>query len=327
MGAQAPTIKVAVTQAEPVWFDLDATVAKTCKLIKEAASNGAKLVSFPEVWLPGYPAWIWARPVDFALGTEYTKNSLKIGSPQMQKIRDCAAENKIAVCIGFSENADNSLYISQAIIGADGSIKMARRKLKPTHMERTIFGDATGNSLNNVVDVEGLGKVGALACWEHLQPLLKYHTCLLKEEIHVAAWPPVIPYVPEKGLWSMSREGCRNLSRTYAAESQTFVLHTTAIIGPAAIEKMGTQGTIFGLHGGGSSAIFGPDGRQLTEDIDQTEEGILYAELNFDEVLMSKSFIDVGGHYSRPDLLWLGVDDREKLPVRAQRDGEAEKKL
>ena len=268
-----------------------------------------------------------ARPVYFALGTDYTKNSLKIDSPQMQKIRDCAAENNIAVCIGFSENADNSLYISQAIIGADGSIKMARRKLKPTHMERTIFGDATGNSLNNVVDVEGLGKVGALACWEHLQPLLKYHTCLLKEEIHVAAWPPVIPYVPGKGLWSMSREGCRNLSRTYAAESQTFVLHTTAIIGPAAIEKMGTQGTIFGLHGGGSSAIFGPDGRQLTEDLEQTEEGILYAELNFDEVLMSKSFVDVGGHYSRPDLLWLGVDDREKLPVRAQRDGEADKKL
>ncbi|KAH6716526.1 carbon-nitrogen hydrolase [Leptodontidium sp. MPI-SDFR-AT-0119] len=326
MGSQAPTIKVAVTQAEPAWFDLDGTVAKTCKLIKEAASNGAKLVTFPEVWLPGYPAWIWARPVDFALSTEYTKNSLKIDSPQMQMIRDCAAENNIAVCLGFSENADNSLYISQAIIGADGSIKMARRKLKPTHMERTVFGDATGDSLNNVVDVEGLGKVGALACWEHLQPLLKYHTCLLKEEIHVGAWPPVIPYVAGQGLWSMSREGCRNLSRTFAIESQTFVLHTTAIIGPAAIEKMGTQGTMFGVHGGGSSAIFGPDGRQLSEDLEQTEEGILYAELDFDEVLRSKSFVDVVGHYSRPDLLWLGVDDRQKLPVRPQQDGEVGKK-
>lgn len=244
----------------------------------------------------------------------------------MQMIRDCAAENDIAVCLGFSENADNSLYISQAIIGADGSIKMARRKLKPTHMERTVFGDATGNSLNNVVDVEGLGKVGALACWEHLQPLLKYHTCLLKEEIHVGAWPPVIPYVAGQGLWSMSREGCRNLSRTFAIESQTFVLHTTAIIGPAAIEKMGTQGTMFGVHGGGSSAIFGPDGRQLSEDLEQTEEGILYAELDFDEVLRSKSFVDVVGHYSRPDLLWLGVDDRQKLPVRPQQDGEVGKK-
>lgn len=85
-------------------------------------------------------------------------------------------------------------------IGADGCTKMARRKLKPTHIERTIFRDATGSSLNNIVDVEGLGKFGVLACWEHLQPLLKYHTCLLKEEIHVAAWPPVIPYEPRHWL-------------------------------------------------------------------------------------------------------------------------------
>lgn len=261
------------------------------------------------------------RPVDFVLGTAYQKNSLKLSSPQMQRLCDSAAENNIAVCFGFSENADHSLYIAQAIIGPDGKIKMVRRKLKATHMERTIFGDATGNSLKNVVELDGLGKVGALACWEHLQPLLKYHTTLLKEEIHVSAWPPVIPYVEGAGLWSMSREGCRNLSRTYAMESQTFVLHTTAVIGKAGIEKMGTEGTMFGVPGGGSSAIYGPDGRQLTEDIEETEEGILYADLDFDEVLRSKSFVDVGGHYSRPDLLWLGVDDREKLHVRAEREG------
>ncbi|KAI6713859.1 hypothetical protein JHW43_003616 [Diplocarpon mali] len=322
MVSPAPTIRVAVTQAEPVWLDLDASVAKGCKYIKEAAENGARLVTFPEVWFPGYPAWIWKRPVDFALGTAYQKNSLKIDSPQMRTLCACAAENDIAVCFGFSENASHSLYIAQALIGADGQVKMTRRKLKPTHMERTIFGDATGNSLQNVVGVEGVGRVSALACWEHLQPLLKYHTAALRPAIHVGAWPPVIPYVEGAGLWSMSREGCRNLSRTFAAESQTFVLHTTAVIGQAGIDKLGTEGTMFGVPGGGSSAIYGPDGRQLSKDIEETEEGILYADLDFDEVLRSKSFVDITGHYSRPDLLWLGSDDREKLPLRTHRDGE-----
>ncbi|KAI9046615.1 hypothetical protein LZ554_009358 [Drepanopeziza brunnea f. sp. 'monogermtubi'] len=325
MGPTEETIRVAVTQAEPVWLDLDACIAKACKLIKEAAANDAKLVTFPEVWFPGYPAWIWKRPVDFVLGTTYQKSSLKLNSPQMQTLCASAAENNIAVHFGFSENADNSLYISQGIIGPDGLLKMVRRKLKPTHMERTVFGDATGNTLKNVVDVEGVGRVSSLACWEHLQPLLKFSTILLKPNIHVGAWPPVHPFVEGAGLWSMSRDGCRNLSRTFAVESQAFVLHSTAVIGQEGIDKLGTEGSMFGVPGGGSSAIYGPDGRQLTNDIGETEEGILYADLDFDEVLRSKSFVDVAGHYSRPDMLWLGVDDREKLHLRARRDGENEK--
>lgn len=85
---------------------------------------------------------------------------------------------------------------------------MKRRKLKPSHMERTVFGDADGPSLNNVVDLDGVGKVGALSCWEHMQPLLKYHTISLREEIHVAAWPPLIPFVEgSQGLFGMSAEG------------------------------------------------------------------------------------------------------------------------
>ena len=101
----------------------------------------------------------------------------------MRTICAAAAEHNIAVCVGFSENDKNSLYIAQAIISATGEIQMARRKLKPTHMERTVFGDATGNSLQNVIDIEGIGRVGALACWEHTQPLLKYHSALLREDI------------------------------------------------------------------------------------------------------------------------------------------------
>lgn len=202
-------VKVAVTQLEPEWLNLQASVAKTCKYIAEAAANGAKLVSFAEAFIPGYPAWIWTRPVDPVLSTQYIKNSLVVDSTEMREIQACAAKNKIVVSLGFSENWHNSLYIAQAIIDSDGELLMTRRKLKATHMERTIFGDASGNSLMNVVGTTATGgrRVGALNCWEHTQPLLKYHTLHQREEIHCAAWPPIVPHDGGPGLWSMSKEG------------------------------------------------------------------------------------------------------------------------
>lgn len=145
--------------------------------------------------------------MDFDLATNYIKNALKIDSPEMEKICAAAAASEIAVSLGFSENSNYSLYIAQATISAQGEIQMTRRKMKPTHMERTVFGDASGGSLLNVVEVDGVGKVGSLSCWEHMQPLLKFHTCSLGEEIHVAGWPPLFPHSGGPDLFSMSRDG------------------------------------------------------------------------------------------------------------------------
>jgi predicted amidohydrolase len=148
------------------------------------------------------------RTVDIESVKKYIASSLKIDSPQMRLICATAKENKIAVMLGFSENENQSLYISQALIGADGEIKMTRRKIKPTHMERTIYGDGSGASLNNVVDLPGIGKVGGLCCWEHTQPLLRYHTYTQGEEFHVAAWPPMLPLAQTPdALWSQAAEG------------------------------------------------------------------------------------------------------------------------
>ncbi|KAF2129157.1 cyanide hydratase/nitrilase-like protein [Dothidotthia symphoricarpi CBS 119687] len=319
------TVKVAVTQHEPVWFDLDATVDKTCRLIEEAAENGAKLVVFPEVWVAGYPAWIWARPLDPPLATSYIKNSLSYDSPQMRKICATARSAKTAVVLGFSENDHNSLYISQCTIAPTGDIVMKRRKFKPTHMERTVFGDAGGASLNNVVEVQGVGRVGALSCWEHIQPLLKYHTMSLREQIHVAAWPPLHAFSEgSEGLYSMTADGCAALSQTYAMESSTFVLHCTAVMTGLGIAAHRTENTFFGVEGGGRSAVYGPDGRRLTEAIAPEKEGFVYAELPMDMLVSMRHFADPIGHYSRPELLWLGVDAREKKHVRVEGDEKVE---
>ncbi|KAL2684476.1 Carbon-nitrogen hydrolase [[Neocosmospora] mangrovei] len=308
-------VRVAVTQAEPIWLDLAGTVQKTCDLITEAASTGAEIISFPECWLSGYPAWIWDRPVDPELAARYIRNSLVVESAEMERIRECAAANKIIVALGFSESRHGSLYISQAIIGADGQILTLRSKIKATHMERTIFGDATAECLDSVVDTP-LGRIGALSCWEHVQPLLKYHTYSQREQIHIAAWPPVFDH-DGKSLWSMSREGTEAIARTYAIESQSFVLHTTAVISESGIDQMNTHnGLVMNSPGGGYSAVFGPDGRKLSTNIPSDKEGIIYADLDIDDILHSKAFLDVVGHYSRPDLLWLGVDPVVKAQVK-----------
>jgi predicted amidohydrolase len=144
--------------------------------------------------------------MDPALSTRYIKNSLAVDSAQMRTIQACARKHKITVALGFSENDHNSLYIAQCIVSDTGEIAMRRRKLMPTHMERTIFGNCSGNSLDNVVPT-AVGNVGQLACWEHVQPLLKYHTITQREVFHVAAWPPVYDMAHEAELWSMTRDG------------------------------------------------------------------------------------------------------------------------
>ncbi|KAK4196108.1 carbon-nitrogen hydrolase [Triangularia verruculosa] len=284
----AKSLRVAVIQSEPVYLDLTATIEKSCRLIAEAAKSGAKLVAFPECWAPGYPAWIWARLVDTDLHPRYIFNALPVNSQAMDLVKAAAKDHSIAVVLGFAERSQtDSVYISQAIISPRGELLVHRRKIKPTHMERTIFGDGSGNDLNNVVDIDfgpDHGKVKG-------------------ETIHVAMWPPVspMPGADYPGLWSMTAEGCQNLSQTYAIESTAYVLHSTAVCHQQSIELLRTQqGIVCSEPGGGHSCVIAPDGRRLTAPLgDGTARG----------------FLDVVGHYSRPDLLWLGVDKRQKQVV------------
>ncbi|WP_416775718.1 nitrilase-related carbon-nitrogen hydrolase [Xenorhabdus budapestensis] len=161
------TYRVAAVQAAPVFLDLEATVAKTISLIESAASQGASLIAFPETWILGYPWFIW---LDSPLWCtqfikQYHNNSLVLNSLQYQRIDQAAADHNIMIVLGFSEKDNGSLYISQSIIDQTGQTLLTRRKLKPAHAERTIFGEGDGSSLNVVKTA--LGKVGALNCWEH----------------------------------------------------------------------------------------------------------------------------------------------------------------
>lgn len=302
------TVRVAAVQAESVWLDLAAGVDKVISLIGEAAAGGAGLVAFPEIFLPGYPWWIWldSPAAGMAIVARYAANSMTRDGAEMDRVRHAAAEHRIHVVLGFSERAGGSLYMAQAFLSDTGELVSVRRKLKPTHVERSVFGEGDGSDLQ--VHDTVLGRLGALSCSEHLQPLTKYAMYSQGEEIHVAAWPSFSLY--RGAAQALGPEVNTAASLMYAVEGQTFVVAPCAVIGPAAIERFcdtDVKRQLLQL-GGGFARIYGPEGSSLAEPLPETAEGILHADLNPDLIAIAKSAADPVGHSSRPDVLRLLVN-------------------
>lgn len=302
MSIDHPRFRAAAVQAAPAFLDLDAGVDKAVALIAEAAANGAELIGFPETWLPGYPWFIWLDAPAWGLQffPRYHDNSLVYGSPQAEKISAAAGQHNITVVMGLSERQAGSLYIAQWVIGPDGETIATRRKLKPTHVERTVFGEGDGSDLS-VYDTP-LGRLGGLCCWEHLQPLSKYAMYAQNEQVHVGAWPSFSLY--KGGAYALGPEVNTAASRVYAVEGQCFVLAPCATVSPEMVELMCTDETKRALLqvGGGHAGIYAPDGQLLTEPLAEDAEGLLYADLDLGLISLAKAAADPTGHYSRPDV-------------------------
>ena len=302
------TVRVAAVQAESVWLDLAAGVDKVISLIGEAAAGGARLVAFPETFIPGYPWWIWldSPAAGMAYVPAYAANSMTRDGAELDRIRRAAARHRIHVVLGFSERAGGSLYMAQAFISDSGELISVRRKLKPTHVERSVFGEGDGSDLQ--VHDTALGRLGGLNCWEHLQPLTKYAMYSQGEEIHVASWPSFSVY--RGAAQALGPEVNTAASLMYAVEGQTFVVAPCGVIGPAALDRFcdtEVKRQLLQL-GGGFARIYGPEGSSLAEPLPETDEGILFADLNPDLIAIAKSAADPVGHYSRPDVFRLLVN-------------------
>lgn len=314
------TFRAAVVQAEPVWNDLEGGIDKVIALATEAKQNGAEIIAFPETFIPGYPWYLWLDSVAWQsqFTVPYALNSLEIGSEQWQRIEHAAGELGITIALGFSEREGGSMYMAQAVIDDQGKTLMTRRKLKPTHVERTQFGDGDGSDFQ-VIDTP-VGRVGALNCWEHLQPLTKYALFSQQEQLHIASWPSFSIF--EGAVNALGPEVNVGASRQYAVEGQNYVLAPCAIVGEAAQSLFADTELKkqFLKLGGGYARIFGPDGRSLAEPLDPTEEGILYADIDYAGILAAKNAADPVGHYSRPDVFALHLENRGRLPkVTAER--------
>ena len=312
------SVRVAAIQAEPVWLDADATVAKTVALIAEAAAGGADLLAFPETWIPGYPVFLWSYPVylqqEFV--ARYHANSISISGEQMARIRRAAREHSLTVVLGYSEKSGGSLYMAQSIIGPDGEVLLHRRKLKPTHVERTLFGESDGSGIR-VIDT-ALGRLGALNCAEHPQPLTKYAMYSQNEQIHVAAWPclGILGNAP-----ALSPESIMAASQTYALEGGAYVITSSQIMsdeGAHAFPDATGGPTPVYTGGGGFARVYGPDSGLITEQLPPTQEGIVYADIDLSRVDLAKNTLDPAGHYARPDVLRLVFNAAPAAPVTTE---------
>jgi len=165
-------------------------------------------------------------------------NSLSLNSPEMEAIKAAVKAAGIFVVLGYSERDGGSLYMAQSFISPEGIIVNHRRKIKPTHVERTIWGDGQASSLKTVVGTP-FGKIGALCCFEHYQPLLRYYQYFQGEQIHVAAWPAFFE-VPKGSPWLYQGSPAASLiaSRFMALEGQAFVIVSTQTVKEGNLDSM-----------------------------------------------------------------------------------------
>jgi predicted amidohydrolase len=292
-------LTVAVAQATPVVLDREATVEKACEWLTEAGRRGARLLAFPETWIPCYPLWCdagtfgkWEHAPAKKLHARLARNSVEIPSPATEKLRAAARKAGVATVIGVNERDTHSgsLYNTLLFISSAGELLGRHRKLVPTFGERLVwgYGDAAGLQAYNF---DG-ASVGGLICWEHWMPLARHVLHASGEQVHVAAWPHC-------------HETYQLACRHYAFEGRAFVLVAAAFLRKSdlptdfELAEDFRQAPEVLLNGG--SAIIGPDGRYLVEPLYGREE-LLTAEIDLERVAEEKLSLDVGGHYARPDL-------------------------
>ena len=297
-------LTVAAVQAAPVYLDLPASLAKAETLIAQAAAQGARLVVFPETWLPGYPAWLdccrdvnlWDSPAVKQVYRRLVENSVVVPGPITEALGATARAHGIVLNMSVHERVAQgpgrgTLYNTMLTFDADGTLAHVHRKLMPTYTERLLWGQGDGQSLR-AVDTQA-GRVGGLICWEHWMPPARQRLHESGEDVHVAAWPQV----KEMNLIA---------SRHYAFEGRCFVVAAGAIMPardlPAELEpadEFKDNPAALVLRGG--SVIIGPDGAVLAGPVFD-EEIILTAEIDLRRITEEQMTLDVTGHYARPDV-------------------------
>lgn len=320
--------KAAAVTSEPGWFDLEACIQKTVNFINEAGQAGCKLVAFPEVWIPGYPYWMWKVNYlqSLPMLKKYRENSLPVDSEEMRRIRRAARDNQIYVSLGFSEIDHATLYLAQTLIDPEGNIINHRRKIKPTHVEKLVYGDGSGDTFQSVTETE-LGRLGQLNCWENMNPFLKALNLSQGEQIHIAAWP-VYPGVERQ----VAPDPATNYADTasdfvtpaYAYETGTWTLAPFQRLSVEGLKKTTPEGvepeTDPSTYNG-HARIYRPDGSLVVKP-DKDFDGLLFVDIDLNETHLTKVLADFAGHYMRPDLIRLLVDTRRKeLVTEADPDG------
>jgi len=314
MNDELQRFKVAVVQASPVLFNRDATIEKTCRLILEAAEKDVKLILFPEAFIPAYPrglsfgAVVGIRSSEGRLTWQrYWENAVDVPGPAVETIGEAVQEAGVYLAIGVIERdtqfSQGTLYCTLLYFGPDGMLLGKHRKLKPTGSERLIWGEGDGSTLT-VLETE-LGKIGGLICWENYMPLARMAMYGKGVEIYLA------PTADARDSW-------QSTLRHIACEGRCFVLgcnqFVTKEMYPDDLEGLDELDEHPDVICRGGSAIISPFGEVLAGPL-YDKEGILFADIDLAEVARGKFDFDVVGHYARPDVFQLVVNESPLLPV------------
>ncbi len=303
-------IRAAVIQAAPAAFDRARTLDKLAGLVEKAARQGAELAVFPEAFVSAYP-----KGLDFGAVVgrrtresrdhfrRYFESAVEVPGPDVDRMAKMARENRLHLVVGVIEREGGTLYCTVLFFADDGSFLGKHRKLMPTAAERLVWGFGDGSTLS-VFDTR-LGRMGAVICWENYMPMLRMAMYSKGVQLYCA------PTADDRETWLPTM-------RHIALEGRCFVLSACQVLRRSDMpldipNALGESPQALLMRGG--SCIIDPGGKVLAGPVFE-EEAILCAELDLDEITRGKYDFDVAGHYSRPDIFQLSVDERPQKPVR-----------
>jgi len=309
-------IKVAVVQAAPVLFDREATVEKACGLIEQVADQGAQLILFPEAFIPAYPRGLAfgtvvgsRSPVGRRVWQRYWENTVEVPGPTTLKLGEAAKKANVYLAMGVIERdaarSTGTVYCTLLYFGPDGRLLGKHQKLKPTGGERLIWGEGDGSTLT-VIQTE-IGNIGGLICWENYMPLARMAMYDKGVELYLA------PTADARDTWQATL-------RHIACEGRCFVLgcnqYMTKEMYPDDLKELKELDEQPEIMCRGGSAIISPLGKVLAGPLYE-QEGILFADLDLGAIARSKFDFDVVGHYARPDVFQLTVNEKPSISVVA----------
>ncbi|MGY1694704.1 MULTISPECIES: carbon-nitrogen hydrolase family protein [unclassified Geodermatophilus] len=307
-------VTVAAVHAAPEFLDAEASVARAAEWVGRAADRGARLVVFPEVFVPGFPYWINLYPpiVQAGLHARYAAQSVDLDTAQLDPVRAAARQAGAVVVLGVNEREGGTLYNTQVVIDERGEVIGRHRKLQPTFAERTVWGQGDGSTLS--VWQTGIGRIGGLVCWEHTMNLARHALICQGEQIHAGSWPALSTLVGFREVFDPQVEA---MSRNHALTGQCFVVVAQNPVTQQMLdvmeEALGPQE--FLTVGGGWSAVIHPMTPYLAGPHTGPEETVLVADVDLDDIAGVKVFVDAAGHYSRREILRLSVDDEPKTAL------------
>ncbi|HTM34882.1 MAG TPA: nitrilase-related carbon-nitrogen hydrolase [Vicinamibacterales bacterium] len=300
---------VAAIQAAPVAFDVERTLQKLGDLLSDAAHRGAHLAVFPEAFVSAYPRGLdfgavvgSRRPEGREQFRRHWESAIDVPGPHVERMAGLARAHRLHLVVGVVERSGGTLYCTALFLGADGRYLGKHRKVMPTASERIVWGFGDGSTLT-VVDTD-VGRVGAIICWENYMPLLRAAMYAKGIEIYCAptadarpTWLPTMRHIAQEGRCFVISANQFARRRDYPPDYQT---------------EFGDDPQTVISRGG--SCIIGPLGEVLAGP-DFSGETILTAQLDLNDIARARMDFDAVGHYARPDIFQLLVDESSRTPV------------